>query len=207
MLASGLFGELNERGEHLLKVAESNSNRMLCLINDLLDLEKAEYGGLKLDYSTLDLNDILNQSINTVSDLAFRKQVHLELEPTPLAIQADQNRVLQILINLISNAIKFSAKESTIKIWAEEKANMAFINVMDQGRGIPEDMTETIFERFHQVEIADAVDKGGSGLGLAICKTLVELHGGKIAVKNNPEKGSTFFFSLPLAEQDKVEII
>ncbi len=206
MLAAGLFGELNERGEHLLKIAESNGNRMLSLINDLLDLEKAEFGGLQLECSKQSLNELLNQAVKTVSSLSFRKQVRMELTPTDLEVLADNNRVLQILINLISNAIKFSAKDSTIKISAEKNENMAFIHISDQGRGIPEEMKEAIFERFHQVEIADAVDKGGSGLGLSICKTLVELHGGKITVKNNIDKGSTFSFSLPLAEQNKIEI-
>ena len=113
---------------------------------------------------------------------------------------------MQVLINLLSNAIKFSPKESTIKVYAEKSGGIAMIHVVDQGRGIPENMKEAVFERFHQVEITDAVDKGGSGLGLAICKACVELHGGKIKIENNSDIGSTFSFSLPLAEQSKIQI-
>lgn len=206
MLSAGMFGELTERGEHLLKIAERNVNRMLCLINDLLDLEKAEFGGLKIDLSIQDLNDLLDQSVKTVANLAFRKQIRLDLMPTNLEIMVDNNRILQVLINLLSNAIKFSPNESTIKITAEKIDNMAIVKISDQGRGIPENMKETIFERFQQVEIADAADQGGSGLGLAICKTLVELHGGKIKVENNVDKGSTFSFSIPLVDHPETLI-
>lgn len=206
MLATGIFGELSERGEHLLKIAERNANRMLCLINDLLDLEKAEFGGLQLDCSAQKLNDLLDQSVKSVLSLAFRKQIRVELIPTNLEVMVDNNRISQVLINLISNAIKFSPKESTITINAEKSGDMAMVHISDQGRGIPENMKEAIFERFQQIEIADAVDKGGSGLGLAICKTLVELHGGQINVENNIDKGSTFSFSLPLIEQSKSQI-
>lgn len=174
MLNAGLFGELSEKGEHLLKVAERNANRMICLINDLLDLEKAEFGGLKIETSIHDLNDLLDQSIKTVSSLALRKQVRIDLIPTNLEVVVDNNRILQILINLLSNAIKFSPKESVIRIKTEECDNMVIVHISDQGRGIPDNMKEAIFERFQQVEISDAVDQGGSGLGLAICKKLLE---------------------------------
>lgn len=205
MLGEGLFGELNDRGEHLLKVAESNSNRMLCLINDLLDLEKAEFGGLNLDCSAQNLQDLLDQSVKSVNSLAFRKQVRIELNPTDLIVLVDTSRIFQVLVNLFSNAIKFSNKGGVIEVKAEQKDNMAIICVADQGRGVPEHLKEAIFERFQQVEIADAADKGGSGLGLAICKAIVELHGGKIRVENNSGMGSTFSFSLPLAEKKSTD--
>ncbi len=203
MLDTGLFGELNERGDHLLKIAQSNLHRMLCLINDLLDLEKAEFGGLKLNCSKQNLHDLVEQSVKTVSNMAFRKQVHIEVATENLSVSVDNNRVSQILINLLSNAIKFSPNNGIIKVRTEEKEHMAFVYIADQGRGIPEDMKEAIFEHFQQVEVADSVDKGGSGLGLAICKTLVELHGGKIKAENNLDKGSTFSFSLPLTTKNR----
>ena len=192
MLGEGLFGELTERGQHLLNVAESNSRRMLSLINDLLDLERAEFGGLKLDCSIQPLSELLDQAVKSIHSLAFRKQIRFDLSPTDLKVMADRSRIFQVLVNLISNAIKFSAKNSTVQIKTEKNNNMAVVKIVDQGRGIPDDMKHRIFESFQQVEIADAVDKGGSGLGLAICKALVELHGGSIGVENNPDQGSTF---------------
>jgi len=204
MLAAGIFGSLSDKGQHLLKVAENNANRMLTLINDLLDLEKAEFGGLKLDCSVQNLNDLLDQSIKSVANLASEKQVSLELAETDLVVYADPKRVAQVLVNLLNNAIKFSPSGGIIKVIAKVNDGMAFIHVVDQGRGIPEHLREAIFERFQQVEISDAADKGGSGLGLAICKAIVELHGGHITVENNKDAGSTFSFSLPLTKQDKV---
>jgi PAS domain S-box-containing protein len=200
MLESGMFGELTDKGQHLLKVAERNSNRMLTLVSDLLDLEKSESGQLKLNRSTLDISELTEQAVNSLSSLAARQEVQLTMSPSELTVFADPHRVSQVLVNLISNAIKFSPKNSNIHISAERQGTMALVHVSDQGRGVPEHLKEAIFDRFQQVEIADTVDKGGSGLGLAICKTIVELHGGTIKVENNGGPGSTFTFSLPLAE-------
>lgn len=200
MLASGLFGELTERGQHLLSVVERNEKRMLTLINDLLDLEKFESGKLALNCSDVKLDELLEHAVKSLSGLAAAQEVNLEIEKSSSIVLADPNRTSQILVNLLSNAIKFSPKNGTITIRAEERDKFAIIHISDEGRGIPEHLRETIFERFHQVEIADAVDKGGSGLGLAICKKLVELHGGKIEARNNSGPGSTFSFSLPLAQ-------
>jgi signal transduction histidine kinase len=99
---------------------------------------------------------------------------------------------------LLNNAIKFSPKNSTITVRTTKENSKAIVKISDEGRGIPDGFKDSIFERFKQVEITDAIDKGGSGLGLAICKTIVDLHGGEIAVENNTPKGSTFTFSLPV---------
>ena len=194
MLAAGLFGELSEKGGHLLQVAESNANRMLALINDLLDLERAEFAGLKIECAATIVKSTFDQSIKSVSNLALKKQVQMEFDQTDLVVNADNNRIVQVLVNLLSNAIKFSPKDGIVKITTKERDGKAMVYVSDQGRGVPEHMKEKIFEHFQQVEIADAVDKGGSGLGLAICKAIIELHGGTIKVENNPDSGSTFSF-------------
>jgi PAS domain S-box-containing protein len=200
MLSTGMFGELTQRGMQLLKVAESNISRMVNLTNDLLDIEKSKAGMLTVNCTEVALNDLLDKSIKSVTNLASDHEVRLEMKPTSLSVYADANRVTQVLVNLLSNAIKFSPKQGTISIHAEEKAGRATIFVTDQGRGVPDNLKQTIFERFQQVEIADAADKGGSGLGLAICKAIVELHGGQIKVEDNGGQGSIFSFSLALAE-------
>jgi PAS domain S-box-containing protein len=201
MLGEGLFGELSERGQHLLKVVERNENRMVTLINDLLDLEKSESGRLSIECSSAPLGDLIDQAVKSVAGLAGRQDVHLSFTTSHLLVFVDSNRLLQVLINLLSNAIKFSPQGGAIKIKAEEQEGMAFVHISDQGRGVPEHLREAIFERFQQVEIADSVDKGGSGLGLAICKAIVELHGGTIKAANNLDgAGATFTFSVPMAQ-------
>lgn len=206
MLSIGLFGQLTERGEHLLHVAESNVSRMLCLINDLLDLERAEFGGLKVDAVVQNLSSLFERAVKSVADLASRKSINIDVASTDLEVLADEHRILQVLTNLLSNAIKFSSENGSIRISADVSGKMAIIKISDQGRGVPEDMKEAIFERFQQVDKSDAINLGGSGLGLAICKTLVELHGGQISVSNNIDKGSTFSFSLPLAKYQEERI-
>jgi PAS domain S-box-containing protein len=203
MLAMGMFGALSERGMHLLKVAQSNIARMVNLANDLLDIEKSKAGMLTVNCADVELNELLDKSVESVASLASNQEVNLEMKETNLSIFADSNRITQVLVNLLSNAIKFSPKQGVIKIKAEEKNSMAYVYVSDQGRGVPEHLKQTIFERFQQVEIADAADKGGSGLGLAICKAIIELHGGEIKVEDNADKGSTFSFSVALSDRAK----
>jgi signal transduction histidine kinase len=200
MLAMGMFGELSERGGHLLKVAESNIARMLSLTNDLLDLEKSKAGMLTVNRTEVALDKLLDDALKSVANLASNQGVHLEMNETSLTVLADSHRVTQVLVNLLSNAIKFSPKQGAVTLQAEEKNGMAIISVSDEGRGVPEQLKEAIFERFQQVEIADAVDKGGSGLGLAICKAIVDLHGGEIKVENKADRGCIFTFSLDIAK-------
>jgi PAS domain S-box-containing protein len=205
MLETGMFGELTERGGVLLKVAESNAQRMASLINDLLDLEKAESGRLELEQSQHALAELLDLASQSVSSLASREEVRLEISDTDLSVFVDAKRIQQVLVNLLSNAIKFSPKGGTIKISADRQAKFAAIHISDQGRGVPDSMKSAIFERFQQVRISDAVDKGGSGLGLAICKTIVDLHGGQIGVMDNIDQGSTFSFTVPLVEDSRLK--
>ncbi len=207
MLAAGMFGQLTDRGEHLLKIAQDNSSRMLTLINDLLDLEKAEFGGLKLSCSDQNLQDLIDTAVNSISTLASKNQIGIEVEPSMLVVSADANRVGQVLVNLLNNAIKFSPSNSTIKIASYIENDMAAICILDEGRGIPLNLQESIFERFRQVEIDDSIDKGGTGLGLTICKTIVELHGGEITAESNIIKGSKFSFTLPLSQAEKIKVV
>lgn len=207
MLGTGMFGALTKRGLHLLQVAESNIGRMVSLTNDLLDIEKSKAGMLTINCADVELNALLEKSIKSVASLASNHEVQLEMNQTNLSVYADSNRVTQVLVNLLSNAIKFSPKHGIIKINAEEKDDRAFIYVTDQGRGVPDNLKQSIFERFQQVEIADASDKGGSGLGLAICKAIVDLHGGEIKVEDNANQGSIFSFSLALAEMPASKVI
>jgi len=114
-----------------------------------------------------------------------------------LEVWGDADRVVQVLVNLLSNAAKFSPPDALVEVIVEDRGPNALFQVRDRGRGIPADRLDDIFERFRQVDSSDARDKGGTGLGLAICRTIVQQHGGRIWVASEWGKGSTFFFTLP----------
>jgi CheY-like chemotaxis protein len=139
----------------------------------------------------------VRQASDLVRPLADQASISIVLNADPLPVLADPDRIVQTLTNLIGNAIKFSPPESTIQVRAEKNDGMVAFHVLDQGRGIPADKLETVFERFKQVDASDARDKGGSGLGLAICRSIVQHHGGQISVRSEPGRGSEFVFTIP----------
>lgn len=197
MLESGIFGPLSQRGMELLAVADRSCQRMLALVKDLLDIERMESGMLSLEKSDCALNTVFEQAIQGVQAAADFGRVRLIALPAKQHVYADRDRLAQILSNLLTNAIKFSPRDGEITLSAAEVPGFIEVRVADQGRGVPAELQETIFERFKQVQLSDATEKGGSGLGLAICRALVELHGGTIRVESEADKGSTFIFTLP----------
>ena len=122
--------------------------------------------------------------------------------PLSAAIRVDPGRIVQALVNLLGNAIKFSPRGGHIEFAAERNGSNVVFSVKDEGRGIPRDKLETIFERFQQVDASDAREKGGTGLGLAICRSIVQQHGGRVWAESEPGAGSTFYVQLPTAEPD-----
>jgi PAS domain S-box-containing protein len=197
MLDAGMFGEINDRGRKLMKMADNSTSRMLTLIRDLLEIEKMEAGMLQLQVSDQQLQDLFEQAAGSVASQAAEHSIRLVCDPCQMAVHVDPDRVIQVLTNLLTNAIKFSPESETITVSAQEVDGNVEVRVRDRGRGIPEHMIDGIFGRFSQVKASDATEKGGSGLGLAICKALVELHGGKIRVESVENEGSTFAFTLP----------
>lgn len=185
-----------DAGEMLGRISTA-STRMMLLINDLLDIEKIRAGSLELSKANLMASDVFEQCNDTVFTLLEEKQIAMEREDGDIEFCADPDRVVQVLVNLVSNAIKFSPRGSQLKLSAVRTTGGVEFSVADQGRGIPEAMLSTVFERFQQVEAADAKLKGGSGLGLAICRSLVQLHGGEIWVESKEGVGSTFKFVIP----------
>lgn len=197
MLEAGLFGDITERGQHLLGVANRNTSRMLTLIKDLLDIERMEAGMLELNCTEVKMNDVFEHCQHAVQGLATERSVKLNFGTSNITLLADEDRLVQICTNLITNAIKFSPNDGTVKATARENGSVVTISIADEGRGIPKDLVGSIFDRFKQIERADAKEKGGTGLGLAICKALVELHNGTISVESEFGKGSTFSFTIP----------
>lgn len=206
MLEEGVFGRLNDKGLAMLSIASRNTDRMLALISDLLDLEKGQAGVLQLDKQEIRLATLFEQAIHGVLVLANVRGVELSAEHTDLLVLADERRLLQILNNLLSNAIKFTAAGKRVMLSASEVYGAVEIRVRDEGRGIPENMIQSVFERFCQVTASDAKDRGGSGLGLTICKMLVELHGGDITVESQVGIGSAFSFRIPSAAAQTIGI-
>ncbi len=194
------YGEISEHGHMRVKTALESADRLINLINDLLDIEKMEAGKMRLEPKEVPLVKILNSSIESVRTFADNAGVKLNLvQEEDLTVNVDRDRIIQVVVNLLSNSVKFSPPDSTVTVFAEKEDNKALIRVVDQGRGIPAQFVDNLFERFKQVKAADGARKKGTGLGLAICKAIVESHGGKIGVKSEEGKGSEFYFSLPLA--------
>ncbi len=176
--------------------AETSIKSLIGLINDLLDLEKMEAGRLQLNMEEVMIQDIFERAILVLRNLATERRIKVTYEPSELEFKADGNRLEQVMINLISNALKFSEDDSTVHLKAVEAGRMIEVKVIDQGRGIPEESRAHVFERFHQLKNSDS--QRGTGLGLAICKLIVESHDGAIGVRT-PENGtgSEFWFKVP----------
>lgn len=192
----GSYGELNEKGKARFLRAEKTVERLVKLINELLDIEKLEAGMLTMSLSEELLDPIIERSIESVSTLAENKHIKIEATATSLNVLAEPDRLVQVFVNLLSNAIKFSPEGSTISITATVLATGVKVIVADQGRGIPQDVLLTIFDRFQQVRKEDATTHGGTGLGLTITKAIIEGHGGIIGVDSEEGTGTQFWFLL-----------
>lgn len=197
LLSSGILGDINDKAANLLRIALTNSDRLVRLINDILDLEHIQSGREPLTFRPVALGDLVLQSIDAMQPVADAAGVCLTHDTTQLEIAADPDRLQQVLTNLLSNAIKFSPGGSAVSVMMQANAEGVTLSVVDQGRGIPPDKLEVIFGRFQQVDVSDSRQKGGSGLGLAICRTIVTQHAGRIWAEQNPTAGSTFRVFLP----------
>ncbi|HMF62555.1 MAG TPA: response regulator [Edaphobacter sp.] len=206
LLSSGVIGGVDAKALNLLRIAVTNTDRLIRLINDILDLERMESGRAPLQIRRCSLRDLSQQAIETMTPMAEANTVHLELVPFTVAQEAtpealffdgDADRILQVLTNLLSNAIKFSPPASTVRVYTDATAESILLKVADEGRGIPTEKLDSIFDRFQQVEPSDARQKGGTGLGLSICRSIVQQHSGSIWAQRNLGVGSTLYVMLP----------
>lgn len=205
ILSAGLMGPVNDKAAKLFHIALSNLDRMIRLVNDVLNLERIASGTTSFQVQECSLGDLAQQAIETMMPTAHALNVELTV---PAATQAsdrklffhgDPDKVLQVLINLLSNAIKFSPPQGEVVLDIGASVDQLTLRISDEGRGIPEDQLEKVFERFRQLEHDDARRLGGTGLGLAICRALVEQHGGAIWAERNSGKGTSFLVTLPRA--------
>jgi GGDEF domain-containing protein/two-component sensor histidine kinase len=192
-------------------MAERNINRLMNILNDLLNLSRIESGKMVMKFEELDLRGLIEFILSSFKPQVDGKSIKLQVEVPPEgpAIYGDREKVEQILTNLVGNALKFTPEGGEIVISVKPydgDGNMMAIAVKDSGVGIPSDQLDKIFEKFHQVEGSLQRSVGGTGLGLAITKGLVEAHQGKIFVESEVGKGSTFTFTLPIAEGERRDL-
>jgi len=200
-LLPALVGDVDPKAQNLLRIASSNTERLIRLINDILDLERMESGRAPLKLRRCSIQDLAREAVDTMSPMAEGSGLHIELvcraPRETIYFDADPDRILQVLTNLLSNAIKFSPPGTVITVQIDSDLNSVLLKVVDRGRGIPADKLEAVFGRFQQVEASDASKKGGTGLGLAICRSIIQQHGGAIwAQPNESGPGTTLWLQL-----------
>jgi PAS domain S-box-containing protein len=206
-LTTGKLGELSPKGQRLLQIAEQNTTRLIRLINDILDLDRLRSGKVSFSKVLCNCAEILQRACDSMQGMADQAGVTLSLKTLSLSTWVDPDQLIQVITNVISNAIKFSPPDTTVWITADLSDSHFTIRIQDQGRGIPAHKLETIFERFQQVDASDSRLKGGSGLGLAICRSIMHQHGGRIWAESTLGEGSTFFIQLPLADQSQASMV
>lgn len=199
LIKEGALGEITPRVDQSLSQSERNLERLIGLINDLLDYEKMEAGKLELTLAPTVVAALFDHAIDSLDVLAREKHIEIECEPTASILTCDGARLTQVLVNLCSNAIKYSPKNSVITLSAIPAQNSLEFRVKDQGRGIPAEFLDKLFSKYAQTALSDSARGYGTGLGLAICKAYVEAHGGTIGVESEEGKGSTFWFRIPTA--------
>ncbi|HEX7102146.1 MAG TPA: response regulator [Nitrolancea sp.] len=198
LLSGGVLGPIHPSAEQMLKIAVTNTDRLIRLINDILDIERLESGRSSLSPRVCDVPELLALTLESLRGMAEQARVSLAVSATEARIEADPDRIIQTLTNLLGNAIKFSTPGSTVWLEVVRAGDELLFSVRDEGRGIPRDKLVSIFERFSQVDASDSRVKGGTGLGLAICRSIIQQHGGRIWAESAGEgHGSTFFFNLP----------
>lgn len=208
LLASGVLSSQPERSQHMLNIAAKNADRLVRLINDILDIERIESGKASITKQACDAANLMTASVEVMQSMAVAARVTLSVSPLSVRLWADPDRIVQVFTNLLSNAIKFSPPGSTVWLTAEardKEPGYILFRVRDRGRGIPPDKIETIFGRFQQVDASDSRQKGGTGLGLAVCRSIVQHHGGQIWAESILGEGSTFYFTLPLAQEEEIK--
>jgi PAS domain S-box-containing protein len=197
LLAGGAVGPLPPSAARMVDIALISSERLTRLINEILDLERMEAGGLPMEVGDHAAATLVETALAQASVLAQEVGVRLRVIHTEGEVRADADRVVQTLLNLLGNAIKFSDPGQEVTVQTARRGSFVEFEVSDTGRGIPEDKLDAVFARFQQVDSSDAREKGGSGLGLAISRSIVERLGGRIWAVNNPDGGAVFRFTLP----------
>ena len=199
-LSESMPGVLNDRGVKLVKSCTLSSGRIIQLVDELMDLEKMEQGGPQLQLNEVQVSEIISSSFASLQSFADQNQIKLVSNAIDLTFKGDSNRLTQVLVNILSNAVKYSPPGGTVTVSAEKIGKNLTFAVSDEGPGIPPEALSSLFARFKRLDRAIDKTVTGTGLGLSICKMIVEAHGGEIGAGNNPGRGSRFWFSVPLSD-------
>jgi PAS domain S-box-containing protein len=206
LLAAGSVVELNGPSQRMLDIAVENTDRLIRLVGDILDLERLDAGHAPLQRVTSEAHDLMAQTADAVRGLFELKGVTLDVGSSTATVWSDRDRILQVLINLVSNAIKFSPPGSTVWLEAETGANETIFSVRDQGIGIAADKLEVMFDKFVQVHEPGVKRQTGSGLGLAISRSIVMRHGGQIWAESALGAGTTLYVALPAHDAGELHV-
>ncbi|MEH2128797.1 ATP-binding protein [Nostoc sp.] len=198
LLQTGIYDKKPDKFKRMIEIAAIDSDRLVRLVNDILDLERLESDRAVLEKTTCNAADLIQQAVAVVQAIANQQNITFKIHPTNAQVWAAADAIVQTLTNLLGNAIKFSPADSTITLSVQQQTDRVLFQITDRGRGIPADKLEAIFGRFQQVDASDSRTKGGTGLGLAICRSIIDRHGGQIWAESTLGVGSTFFFTLPL---------
>ncbi len=199
------FGEINEEQREFLGIVESNADRLISLVNDLLDISRIESGRVQLKRELVDVEEMITIVVATLEHLIAEKAQALEVvvEQDLPPVELDRDRIVQVLTNLLSNAYKYTQTGGHIRLSAERADGALYFAVADNGFGISEQDQEKLFTRFFRVDSELTREIGGTGLGLNIVKTIIEMHGGEVSLNSELGAGSTFAFTIPLTDEDK----
>lgn len=200
LVLGGALGKMPEKAVEMLAIARANSERLLAPVNDILDFERLQSGRMKFTFEEVDLSQLVNDAVELNRSYAEQHEVEFVLEESngAIRVKADQDRILQVVFNLLSNAAKFSPAGEQVNLSIGQSAGRARVEVADNGPGIAEDFREKIFDRFSQVDLSDKRAVQGSGLGLSISKAIIDEHHGIIDFESRPGSGTVFFFELPM---------
>lgn len=199
MTLTGVYGPVSDKLSDRLAKSQRNLARLIALINELLEIESFESGAMELTLAAVPVKSIFDQAVSSVDSFASKNQIALQSMPGNFMVNGDEKRLIQVLVNLLSNSIKFSAEGTTIKLEAVALPKLIQIRVEDQGVGIPQDKLPFVFERFNSASDNQISKLKSTGLGLYICKSIIELHGGQIGVVSEVDVGTTIWMNLPRA--------
>lgn len=200
LMSGGVLGDISAEMKEMMDIAYFNADRLLHLINDILDIEKIESGRMSLHFQSVDLLELIRKSMVVNQAYGDRFHVRFEMKQSQAStkVHADEDRIMQVLSNLLSNAAKFSPSGGCVEVGMEPRPDGVRVNVTDRGTGIPDELRRRIFQKFAQADSSDSRKKGGTGLGLSISKAIIERHGGRIGFESTPGMGTTFYFDLPV---------
>lgn len=201
LLSGDIFEKNSDKPLQLIEIAKNNCDRLARLINDILDIEKMNAGKMEYKFETINIKELINDVILTNESLAQSKSLKIKAElANDIYIQGDRDRLIQVLTNLISNAVHYSPEKEEITVKLKKNSSHVRVSVVDKGPGVAEEFRSKIFQAFSQADSSNTRKQGGTGLGLNICKTIIDQHDGNINFINLNPTGAEFYFELPVFE-------